>query len=74
MTKAKALKHLRNALEDREFWREKYVEYRRDTRSTMDVKAGMLDSHTIRENFIAEAIEEIKNANERISRFERIVK
>ena len=74
MTKAKAIKHLGYARESLEFWREKYVDCMRDTRSTMDIHMSMLGGLTVREQMIAEAIENINDAKARIARMERIAK
>lgn len=72
MTKTKAQKHLNYAIEHRKFWREKYVQNERDKCSTLDIKLSYYDA-TIREERRREVIQEIKEANERISRFQRIV-
>ena len=76
MTKAKARKHLAYAIESREFWREAYVEACRSKNSTMDTKGLYIAEKyaTLRELKKAEAIVEIREANERIAKFERIVK
>ena len=74
MTKAKARKRLGYALEDREFWREKYVENERNKREMLDVN-GLSRTHgTLRKERRAEAIQNIREANERIARLERIAK
>lgn len=74
MTRNKAMKHLGYALENRDFWREAYVENERDTKSMLDVRGLFGSNGTLREERRAECIREIKEANERIARFERIVK
>lgn len=76
MTKAKAEKHLRYAIESREFWREAYLEACRCKNTMMDIKGLYLAEgyETLREMKKAEAIAEIKDANNRIAKFERIVR
>lgn len=73
MTKAKAMKHLERAIESREFWREAYVENERDNHEMADHKF-MYTGMSIREERRQECRREIKEANERISRFQRMVK
>lgn len=70
----KALKQLGYAKDSLEFWREAYVEAKRDPRSLMDTKLAMYDGATPREAKIAEAIQEIKEAKARIAHFERMVR
>ena len=72
MTKTKAQKHLKCAIESRNFWREAYVENERNTNKLLDVKM-MLIGMTLREEKRIECIQEIKEANERIAKFQRIV-
>lgn len=73
MTKEKARKHLERAKESREFWRACYVDNERDTCEILDVKLSYYGC-TGREEKRRECIERIKEQNERISRFERIIK
>ena len=74
MTKAKAIKKLGWARENLTFWREKYVEYKRDTRSMMDTKLNVCGGKTPREKFIEEAIQNINEAKEAIARYERVAR
>lgn len=74
MTKKKAQKHLNLAIESREFWREKYVEACRCKISTYDIPLAMLGGKTMRQVEKEEARQNIAEANERIAKFERIVK
>lgn len=76
MTKTKALKHLGYAIESREFWRAAYVDACRNKNNLMDVKGLYLAEgyETLREMKKAEARAEIKDANERIARFQRIAR
>lgn len=74
MTKKKAQRHLNSAIEDREFWREKYVEACRCKISTYDTPLAMFGGKTGRQAQKEEARQNIAEANERIARFERIVK
>lgn len=74
MTKAKAQKHLNNARETLEFWKEQYIDACRETSTAMDIRLHYLDEHTIREQKKLDAIAEMNNAKIRIARFERIVR
>ena len=79
MTRAKAMKHLERALEIREFWREAYVDNERDKRSILDLRHETYDEEegfitvSYREERRRECRAEIREANERIARFQRIV-
>lgn len=73
MTKEKARKHLERAKETREFWRNFYVDNERDICRNLDVYISYYGC-TGREKTRRECIEHIKEQNERISRFERIIK
>lgn len=74
MTKKKAKKHLDFAIENREFWREKYVAACRCKIRTYDIPLAMLGGKTMRQAEMEEARQNIAEANERIARFEKIVK
>lgn len=74
MTKKNAQKHLDFAIEDREFWREKYVAACRCKISTYDIPLALYGGKTGRQAEKEEARKNIAEANERIAEFERIVK
>ena len=68
----KARKHLINARESLEFWREVYVNNERDNNPSMDLKFHSIGA-TIREDKRKDILNCIKDAKERIAKFERIV-
>lgn len=72
MKKEKAIKYLKNALEKRTFWKQVYVENEKDKSDLIDLKLNYLGC-TIREKRRKEAIQEIKEANEQIAKYQRIV-
>ena len=69
----KARKHLINARESLEFWHEAYVENERNKCETLDCKLNYFDGNTIREERRKDILNCIKDAKERIAKFERIV-
>lgn len=72
MKKEKARKHLINARESLEFWREQYLNNERDTNPMIDIYLSSFRK-SIREERRESCIKCIKEAKERISKFERIV-
>lgn len=73
MKQSKAIKHLNRAREDREFWRQAYVENERGNGGILDVYSSYYGC-TLREKRRADYIANIKELNERISRYERFAK
>lgn len=72
MTKAKAKKRLKYAIESLEFWREEYVKNERDKNTILDIRSSMLSKKTNREELREEALANIKEAKDRIAELQRI--
>ena len=73
MTRQKAEKHLKRALEHREYLRSSYVERMRDPNWRRLDSDGWVGGNPFQE-WMTDIKKDLKEINERISKFERIVK